>query len=520
MEYTGFNLGLCVLTQFKFPQKRYLLIVAGLATITLILCILLYTLLPTRRTSSISRLRSSQSSSTTFAVRLTSTVLTMQPSAVAHFCSNWSAASASAPISSGPAPAALRQFAVLRAALLDAADLMAAGGVHIVDTARLLASANALPHFSLSSGVSPDWHEENNMYQLEENFEVYLRASPFVARNADSAALFFVPQHALHDVHWCSGHMPVAKSDDCAQPPRASHSLRDCMRNATRDYLAPLIEAVRETSHWRARGGRDHFWLFSWDWAANGFSFGDFYAPRLLGNSTYLGYHAGSGGTQRKPGSRAVPALVPNEWTAAATRKVLWGGCEHIIGGGGSKLKGKNLHLASFAGSVLEDRAYSRGIRQDLLAAAKAGNLTSDIVVRVGHLPAQTYQDLLESSTFCLCPPGWAPWSPRIYAAIAAGCLPVVWQVSGFDMDLPFFEMVDWGAFLVRVPEGTPASALPALLRAFSNDEICAMRAALSEWAPYLLWSSSQRLPLLLTLVEAWRAEREARERGAVSTGI
>ena len=115
----------------------------------------------------------------------------------------------------------------LKEAFADAADLIAAGGVHIINTSALLASANALPHFSLSCGVSPLWHEENNMYQLEENFEVYLRASPFVSRSAETAALYFVPQHALHDVHWCSGHIPKAHfSGTCVPPPRITHKLK------------------------------------------------------------------------------------------------------------------------------------------------------------------------------------------------------------------------------------------------------------------------------------------------------
>jgi putative beta-1,4-xylosyltransferase IRX10 len=39
--------------------------------------------------------------------------------------------------------------------------------------------------------------------------------------------------------------------------------------------------------------------------------------------------------------------------------------------------------------------------------------------------PATYYEDM-QRSVFCLCPLGWAPWSPRLVEAVVFGCIPVI----------------------------------------------------------------------------------------------
>jgi hypothetical protein len=36
------------------------------------------------------------------------------------------------------------------------------------------------------------------------------------------------------------------------------------------------------------------------------------------------------------------------------------------------------------------------------------------------------YQSEIVRSVFCLCPLGWAPWSPRLVESVALGCVPVI----------------------------------------------------------------------------------------------
>ena len=53
-------------------------------------------------------------------------------------------------------------------------------------------------------------------------------------------------------------------------------------------------------------------------------------------------------------------------------------------------------------------------------------------------------------SVFCLCPLGWAPWSPRLVESVALGCVPVI---IADDIRLPFPEAVRWPEISVTVAE-------------------------------------------------------------------
>jgi hypothetical protein len=37
-----------------------------------------------------------------------------------------------------------------------------------------------------------------------------------------------------------------------------------------------------------------------------------------------------------------------------------------------------------------------------------------------------TYYEDMQRAVFCLCPLGWAPWSPRLVETVIFGCIPVI----------------------------------------------------------------------------------------------
>lgn len=51
---------------------------------------------------------------------------------------------------------------------------------------------------------------------------------------------------------------------------------------------------------------------------------------------------------------------------------------------------------------------------------------------------------------FCLCPLGWAPWSPRLVEAVIFGCIPVI---IADDIVLPFADAIPWEEIGVYIPE-------------------------------------------------------------------
>ncbi|KAK9691191.1 hypothetical protein RND81_09G182200 [Saponaria officinalis] len=60
------------------------------------------------------------------------------------------------------------------------------------------------------------------------------------------------------------------------------------------------------------------------------------------------------------------------------------------------------------------------------------------------------YQSEIARSIFCLCPLGWAPWSPRLVESVALGCVPVI---IADGIRLPFDDVVPWSNISLTVAE-------------------------------------------------------------------
>ncbi|OMO82860.1 Exostosin-like protein [Corchorus capsularis] len=60
------------------------------------------------------------------------------------------------------------------------------------------------------------------------------------------------------------------------------------------------------------------------------------------------------------------------------------------------------------------------------------------------------YQSEIVRSVFCLCPLGWAPWSPRLVESVALGCVPVI---IADGIRLPFPSAVKWSDISLTVAE-------------------------------------------------------------------
>ncbi|KAG4113674.1 hypothetical protein ERO13_D13G238500v2 [Gossypium hirsutum] len=60
------------------------------------------------------------------------------------------------------------------------------------------------------------------------------------------------------------------------------------------------------------------------------------------------------------------------------------------------------------------------------------------------------YQSEIVRSVFCLCPLGWAPWSPRLVESVALGCVPVI---IADGIQLPFPSAVKWSEISFTVAE-------------------------------------------------------------------
>ena len=130
--------------------------------------------------------------------------------------------------------------------------------------------------------------------------------------------------------------------------------------------------------------------------------------------------------------------------------------------------------------AIDHDPEYSNGIRKLLFT-----QYANDPLFHLGEGKTPQYIDNLRRSVFCLCPRGFAVWSPRPYESVVSGCIPVI---IADNMHLPFsFEGsgLDWREFSVMIPEsrvragGASGTQLKNILLAMSPGAILAKQRAL-----------------------------------------
>jgi hypothetical protein len=95
------------------------------------------------------------------------------------------------------------------------------------------------------------------------------------------------------------------------------------------------------------------------------------------------------------------------------------------------------------------------------------------------------YHEEIKRSTFCLCPLGWAPWSPRIVESVIFGCVPVI---IADKIALPYSHIIDWSKISINVAE-KDVGKLSKILNRVSMTNLTQIQAN--------LWNSDYRKALL-----------------------
>ncbi|KAJ6847961.1 putative beta-1,4-xylosyltransferase IRX10L [Iris pallida] len=88
---------------------------------------------------------------------------------------------------------------------------------------------------------------------------------------------------------------------------------------------------------------------------------------------------------------------------------------------------------------------YARGVR-----ASVWENFKNNPLFDISSEHTTNYYKDMQRAIFCLCPLGWAPWSPRLVEAVVFGCIPVI---IADDIVLPFADAIPWEDIGVFVAE-------------------------------------------------------------------
>lgn len=115
---------------------------------------------------------------------------------------------------------------------------------------------------------------------------------------------------------------------------------------------------------------------------------------------------------------------------------------------------------------------YARGAR-----ASVWENFKNNPMFDISTDHPQTYYEDMQRAVFCLCPLGWAPWSPRLVEAVVFGCIPVI---IADDIVLPFSDAIPWEEIAVFVAEDD-VPQLDTILTSIPTEVILRKQAMLAE---------------------------------------
>eukprot|EP00249_Psilotum_nudum_P037115 c9496_g1_i2 orf=641-1873(+) len=258
----------------------------------------------------------------------------------------------------------------------------------------------------------------SHMFSAEIYVHLFLLSSSVRTHNPDEADWFFTPVYTNCDLTKTG--LPLINN-----PPRM-------MRSAIQ-YIA------RRWPYWNRTEGADHFFVVPHDFGAC-FHYKEKKAIErgilpLLHRATLVQTFGQKNHACLKEGSIVIPPYIPpNRITA------------HLLP--------QDTPRSIFA--------YFRGVFYDVISDPKGGyyargvrasiweNFKSNPLFDISEEHPTTYYEDMQRSLFCLCPLGWAPWSPRLVEAVIFGCIPVI---IADEIVLPFTDVVPWEELGVFVAE-------------------------------------------------------------------
>ncbi|CAI9089757.1 OLC1v1024390C1 [Oldenlandia corymbosa var. corymbosa] len=256
-------------------------------------------------------------------------------------------------------------------------------------------------------GEPPLFHDGpcKSIYSSEGRFIHEMEKGNFYRTNdPDEAFVYFLPFSIVNFVQYL--YDPI------------SHDRR-AIGHTLADYIGLLSGKY---PFWNRSLGADHFMLSCHDWGP----YSTTYVPDLFNNSIRVLCNANTS-----------EGFSPLKDVSLPEIHLKTGGITGLIGGPSPS---KRSILAFFAGKL------HGHIRYLLLNQWK--DKDNDIQVHENLPKGVSYESMLRSSRFCLCPSGYEVASPRVVEAIYAECIPVLISDSYIP---PFSDVLNWKSFSIEI---------------------------------------------------------------------
>ncbi|CAL2257448.1 unnamed protein product [Prunus armeniaca] len=222
---------------------------------------------------------------------------------------------------------------------------------------------------------------------------------------------------------------------------------RNGLKLAVIDYINLI---AHKHPFWNRSLGADHFMLSCHDWGP----FTTAFVPHLFHKSIRVLCNANTSEGFNPSKDASLPEI-----------KLLTPEIPRL----GGQPPSKRSTLAFFAGGL------HGHIRYLLLNEWKGKDQDVLVYEKVPH--GVSYEEMMKSSKFCLCPSGYEVASPRVVEAIYAECVPVLIS-DGYIP--PFSDVLDWKSFSVQVPVKN-ISDIKNILMSISNRQYLRMQRRLKQ---------------------------------------
>ncbi|KQJ97627.2 probable glucuronosyltransferase Os03g0107900 [Brachypodium distachyon] len=236
-----------------------------------------------------------------------------------------------------------------------------------------------------------------------------------------------------------------------------------------RGLLAEAVELVRrDMPYWNRSAGTDHVFVASHDFGACFHAMEDVAIaggiPEFLKRSILLQTFGVQG---RHTCQEVEHVVIPPHVLPEVARELPEPEKSHrdIF----AFFRGKmEVHPKNMSG-----RFYGKKVRTKLLQLY--GHNRKFYLKRKQH---DGYRLEMARSLFCLCPLGWAPWSPRLVESVLLGCIPVI---IADNIRLPFPGVLRWPDISLQVAERDIAN-LEAMLDHVASTNLTTIQGNL--WDP------------------------------------
>lgn len=210
-----------------------------------------------------------------------------------------------------------------------------------------------------------------------------------------------------------------------------------------RSLISSAVNLVsNEYPFWNRSRGSDHVFVASHDFGACFHTLEDVAMaegiPKILNNSILLQTF---GVVHSHPCMEVENVVIPPYISPESVRTTLEK----------APVNGRRDIWAFFRGKMevhpknVSGRYYSKRVRTEIWR-----KFNGDRRFYLQRRRFSGYQLEIARSVFCLCPLGWAPWSPRLVESVALGCVPVV---IADGIRLPFSSAVRWSEISLTVAE-------------------------------------------------------------------